>query len=300
MLAFHHADSMLNYHSEGQRTRGIERLGVVEKLSVLLRGVRLPRPTASHTPEDVGLPYSTVTIDGLNNDRLSAWHIPARHSPATIALFHGYSAEKSSLLSTASLLHESGYSCLMVDFHGSGDSSESSTTFGHREGDDVKAVMDWLHKEKPRDQVILYGCSMGAAAILCATARHEITPDGVILNTVFDNMLRTTRNRFRMMHVPSWPSAELLVFWGGVQMGFNGFANNPEDFAASLSAPALFVSGSEDTRAPADGARRVFENTKGKSIFLEIDGMGHNLLADYDEEQWKNTVLPFIEQCLKK
>ena len=102
------------------------------------------------------------------------------------------------------------------------------------------------------------------------------------------------------MNIPSFPAAELLLFWGGVQQGFNGFENNPEEYADSLTAPALFISGSEDHRAPPDDARRVFSKMQGKSVFLEIDGMGHELLANHDQEQWSTHVLPFIQQCLRE
>jgi hypothetical protein len=42
--------------------------------------------------------------------------------------------------------------------------------------------------------------------------------------------------------------AELLVFWGGRQFGFNGFAHNPIRYAQALRCPALFQHGSKDNR----------------------------------------------------
>src|SRR5581483_2053857 len=54
-----------------------------------------------------------------------------------IALFHGYGASKSSLLSAAEALHHLGYGTLLVDFYGSGGSSGSGTASGVKAADDV-------------------------------------------------------------------------------------------------------------------------------------------------------------------
>jgi hypothetical protein len=84
---------------------------------------------------------------------------------------------------------------------------------------------------------------MGAAAILRAVHAHAIQPDGVILEAVFDTLLNTVRHRFRAMQVPAFPSAELLVFWGGRQWGFDGFEHNPSGYAASVHCPTLLMHG---------------------------------------------------------
>lgn len=60
---------------------------------------------------------------------------------------------------------------------------------------------------------------MGAAAILRSVHEHAIQPDAVILEGVLDTLLNTVRNRFGAMQIPSFPSAELPVFWGGRQWG---------------------------------------------------------------------------------
>jgi hypothetical protein len=52
------------------------------------------------------------------------------------------------------------------------------------------------------------------------------------------------------MNVPSFPAAQLLVFWGGVQAGFNGFSHRPAEYAKSVSCPVLFLHGEDDTSAP--------------------------------------------------
>jgi uncharacterized protein len=38
----------------------------------------------------------------------------------------------------------------------------------------------------------------------------------------------------RALHIPPFPLAELIIFWGGVQHGFNAFAHNPVTYAAQV------------------------------------------------------------------
>ena len=71
---------------------------------------------------------------------------------------------------------------------------------------------------------------MGAVAILRAVQETGIKPDGVIVEAVFDTMLHAVRHRFEAMGVPAFPSAELLVFWGGVETG--GGEKQFKEFAA--------------------------------------------------------------------
>ena len=77
------------------------------------------------------------------------------------------------------------------------------------------------------------------------------------------------------MGVPSFPSAELLVFWGGRQMGFDAFGHNPVEYAVAVRCPILFLHGSGDPRArPAEGLR-VYDAVPGKKWFREMTGVAH-------------------------
>ena len=189
-------------------------------IRTLITGVNAPRPHGPGTPADVGLGYYPVTIDGPDNIRLGAWFCPGKRKEPLILLFHGYAADKSSLIQEAKVFHDLGYPALLVDFRGSGESSESFTTIGYLEAEDIRSTVSFVRSKLPEAGLIFYGSSMGAAAILCAVHRFDLKPDAIILEAVFDRLITTVRNRFHTMGIPSFPNAELLLFWGGVQVGF--------------------------------------------------------------------------------
>jgi uncharacterized protein len=294
VLAWNHARAMMRFTGGGSRTVKPEALTLWQKAKVLAVGVNLPRPAGVQPPAALAPDCRSLAIPGPDGITLGAWSVNRGAGAPLVILFHGYSAEKSSLLAEGRALLELGASVLLVDFRGSGDSSEAYTTLGIREADDVAAAVRYAQGALPHSRLILYGQSMGAAAILRAVARNGIKPDGVILEAVFDRMLNTVRHRFEAMGVPSFPSAELLVFWGGRQTGADVFAHNPADYARSLACPALVMHGSGDPRARLEEGRRVFDAAPGPKTFREFPNVGHeSYLACYPAE-WRQTVAAFL------
>ena len=140
----------------------------------------------------------------------------------------------------------------------------------------------------------LYATQMGAVAVLRAVSKCGVHADALIIESVFDRMLSTVQNRFEKMHVPAFPCAQLLIFWGGHQAGFNAFDHNPLDYARDVRCPALFLHGSADTRAKPSEARRVFAAVSASKRFREFNGLGHESAADRFPAQWKSVVREFL------
>src|SRR5436305_1579766 len=80
----------------------------------------------------------------------------------------------------------------------------------------------------------------------------------------FDRLLSTVKARFAGLGVPSFPGAQLLVFWGGWQHGFNGFRHNPVDYARDVSCPVLLLHGRQDPRVSAEQVEEVHANLAGE------------------------------------
>ncbi|MFH1037207.1 MAG: alpha/beta fold hydrolase [PVC group bacterium] len=295
LLAYNHARTMMHYSGGGPRTPSPERLTLGRKLDVLFFGINAPRPRVTGVSSSLEAGCQSLRIPCPGGIELGAWYCPVQNGSALCILFHGYAGEKSSLLPEARAFQELGLSILLVDFRGSGESSESYTTFGFDEAEDVAAAVRYARENLSFSRLILFGRSMGSAAILRAVHSLGIKPDAVIVESVFDTMLNTVRNRFDSMGIPSFPGAELIVYWGGKQNGFSGFEHNPVDYAEAVSCPILFLHGSDDPRARVAEGRRVFAAVPAPKFFKEFPGTGHDPYLSRFPEDWKGTVGRFLQ-----
>ena len=295
-LAYSHAEAMLRFSDGGPRTTTPEQLGLLSRVKVLLAGVNIPRPRSHRRPSDLAPDCRLRSVPGPSGIALASWYCGRGNGTPLVILFHGYSAEKSSLLGEARAFLDLGMSVMLVDFRGSGGSSESYTTVGVHEAEDVAAAVRYARGKLSHDNVFLFGRSMGAAAILRAVHSHAIQSDGVILESVFDTLLNTVRHRFRAMDVPAFPSAELLVFWGGRQWGFDGFEHNPSAYAASVRCPVLLMHGAGDPRVSLTEARRVFEAIPATKEFVTFERSGHGSYLSDNANPWRTAVERFINR----
>ena len=147
-------------------------------------GIGVPRPTNTRKPTDRGLSYATRTIPISQSQWLEAWEIkaPTVKPGGTVLLFHGNLGSKSSqLIPPAQSFTEQGFNTLLIDFQGGGGSSGDTVTLGINEAKDVVAAFNYQKEQniangQPESPIILYGVSMGTAAILRAIATHQINP----------------------------------------------------------------------------------------------------------------------------
>jgi hypothetical protein len=266
---------------------------------VLLTGVNIPRPVNWRSPADFGLAYQTGHVRDNGVD-LEVWSIPADGSPRGLVLmYHAYVSSKSSLLAAARQFHELGYSVEMVDFRGSGGSSGNSTTLGFREAEDVRATADDARQNRlaAHEPLILFGQSMGAAAVLRAVGDLGVSPDAIIIESPYDRLLATVGDRCHTMRLPAFPLAELLVFWGGVQQGYWAFRLNPAASAVHVHCPVLMFHGQLDIRVTPEQAKAVFDNLAGPKQLEWYEQAGHCSFLSTDSARWREAVAEFLARC---
>jgi alpha-beta hydrolase superfamily lysophospholipase len=296
-IAFMQAWSMTHYTSDVRRTNRPEALGIIDKLGVVLTGVKVPRAINRRTPRDVGLNYSTHLIKTARGERIAAWVIePSEETWCRVLLFPPYAASRESLLAQAVVFHHLGCESWLIDFRGVGESSGDNTTLGVREATDVALLADYVGRLPERRPLILYGASMGAVAVMRAVASGSIHPDALILESPFDRLIHTIRHRFEAMNIPSWPAAELLLFWGAVQHGINSFGHNPVEYARAIDCPVLLIHGDADRRVSRQETEDVLKALAGPARFVPLQGVGHGSLAHEDPGPWFAAVEHFLAE----
>jgi alpha-beta hydrolase superfamily lysophospholipase len=304
-LAYQHAHAMTHYvqnggwarTSAGTWTGRPESLSTLAKAKVLFGGVKIARPQFDATPASVGLDAESHTVAGPAGG-LTAWYVPHEDSRGVVLLFHGFGGCKARLLPEAKAFHELGFACFLVDFRGCGGSAGDTTTIGYHEAEDVAAAVAYVREQWPDQPIVLFGQSMGAAALMRAAGVLGVQADAIVLECPFDRMLSAVRARFRAFGVVSFPFAESLVFWGGAQLGFNAFRHNPVDYARGLCCPVLLMQGSVDRRIRPAETQAIYDQLPGEKELHFFEGLGHHSYVARRPEEWREQVEPFLKRAV--
>jgi uncharacterized protein len=271
IFAFAGAYGMTHYHSPGQRAFG------------------LLRPVDSRSPAAISLNYRQQRIAINASEWLESWLIPADAPAGTVLLFPGKGGSKSDLLAPARVFHDLGYQALLVDFRGVGGSSGNTSTLGMREARDVAVAMRYAQETQLQPPLILYGVSMGSAAIMRAIAQEKINPDAAILELPFARLMDTVGSRLKSAKLPAFPVAQLIVFWGSLQHRYNGFAHNPVADARRVQCPTLVMHGKLDQWTTVAEINQIFKNLPGTKQLAIFPDAGHQLLVTVDKELWRRS-----------
>ena len=247
----------------------------------------------------MGLEYVSQRITINKNQWLETWFIPAQNSRAkgTVLLFHGNGSTKANqLLAPTKVFHRLGYNTLLIDFRGVGGSSGNTTTLGSREAKDVALALNYAQSSNFQAPFVFYGISMGSVAILRAIAREKVSPDAIILELPFARLLDAVRSRLKVTPIPTFPIAEMLVFWGSIQHRFNGFSHNSVTYAHKVQCPTLLLHGKLDKWTTVEEIKQIFQNIQGSKKLVIFPNTGHSLLVKVDQEYWQQNVNQFLQK----
>lgn len=135
---------------------------------------------SSLNPGQYGLEYEEVRYaareDGL---QIAAWYIPSQENQDAIILVHGRDNSRTNgfvdhFVPFAQVLHEAGFSVLMIDLRGHGESGDARYTFGINERRDVLGGVDWLEARGYQPgRIGVLGYSLGAASVIGAAAEEQ-------------------------------------------------------------------------------------------------------------------------------
>jgi alpha-beta hydrolase superfamily lysophospholipase len=270
-------DSSINYQASS-----------FEKIKTLILGVKKPKSVNTEFPTQ---DFETIMLE--SNANIECWKIDTENARGTVILFHGYGSKKSAILNISDEFVKLGFNTFLVDFMGAGGSEGYKSTIGFEESVQVKTAFEYI-KNSGESNIYIYGCSMGAVAIMKAIQDFQINPEGIIIECPFGTMYETVCARFEIMNVPSFPLADLLVFWGGVINGFWAFDHNPVEYAKKINIPTLLTYGELDNKVSKQEIDDIFENINAYKELKTFKNSGHENYLFNDKELWVEAVDKFL------
>jgi pimeloyl-ACP methyl ester carboxylesterase len=240
----------------------------------------------------------SVLIPSASGATIHGWFSEVPGSTAAIALFHGIHADRRAMLTRAELFRQAGYSVLLIDFQGHGESTASEITFGYRESKDVEASIDWLHKRMPSAQVGAIGVSMGGAAL--ALAKHPLKLNAVVLESAYSTIDLAVENRVKsnigFIGGAVWP---LLTMQLHPRVGINTSDLRPIDHLADVGCPILVAGGAADPYTVASETEAMYATAQQPKEMWLVPGARHQDLQRFVPKDYQKHVFRFLERYLR-
>ncbi len=238
--------------------------------------------------------FETVILKTGGGIQLEAWYIKTKGTAkGTVVLFHGHVSKKSSVMNEGEGFRQLGYNTLLVDFRAHGNSGGNTCTIGYQESEDVKLAYDYI-KAKGEKNIVLWGISMGAAAVSKAISDYGLQPSKAILEMPFATIRQAAEGRVKMMGLPAQPLSSFVLFWGSVENGFWAFRMKPAEFAKKITIPTLLQWGRHDPRVMQEETDLIYKNLAGKKQLVVYESAAHESLCDKEHGKWMASVGSFL------
>lgn len=290
VIAAIHAYSFTHFAEADAEKTGMNERSFWSLAGMIFSGVSIPHPANNKVPSQK---FESVSLAG--EIPTECWLIRADSSVGTVVICHGYGGCKSSMLDKADEFQAMHYSVLLPDFMGCGDSPGDQCTIGYYESQQVKMCYDYL-EQQGETNVVLFGTSMGAVAIMKSLSEDSLNVSAAILECPFGSMYETTSARFDMMHVPRFPMSGLLVFWGGIENGFWAFGHNPTEYAKEIQVPVLLLYGEKDQKVSRGEIDGIYANLAGTKKLVTFAEAGHENYLNQYRLPWQSAVKEFLAQ----
>ncbi len=257
-----------------------------------------PRRPLTRTPTDLGIPFEEITFPTEDGLTLSGWYIPARNGRTLIAC-HGIYDNREQFLEPACALARHGYGFLIYDARAHGKSGGTLSTYGYHEVKDVAAAVRYLQTRPDVDasQLGIMGNSLGGITAIRAAAR--IPKLRVIVSeSAFADFARDIRSAFtRFTHLPAFPFASLVIFWGQRLAKIDLKDIRPvRDISALAPRPILLISDLADeiVEEPLDG-ELLYANAGEPKALWQIPECHHVQAWAMFPEEYERRVVTFLD-----
>lgn len=241
------------------------------------------------------------SYDGL---RLHGSYLPAQNPKRIILMCHGYKGSSfGSIAHMAEFLHKNDCSLILIDERCCGKSEGEYITFGAKEQYDVIAWIHWIHRKLQRKEcslpVYLYGQSMGASAVLMASA-HKLPSwvKGIVADCGFHSM----RQQLSEMAMHWFHIHRIEIFLSKIDFLCRILAGFKMQDAATSGAlrqnkiPILFFHGKDDTYVLPINSLMNYKLCRAPKELVLIPGARHLCCSYEAPEVYKKRLMNFFDK----
>lgn len=195
-------------------------------------------------------------------------------SNKTVIVVHGFGQDYREMQPYCKFFHDKNFNVLVLDNRGHGE-SEGKIGFAWLDRKDLLSWIDFLIKKDDKQEILLFGLSMGGAAV-CATAGEKLPENvkAVISDCAFSNADKQINHILRNKKLLSKLFKRHLYSFSKRVHDFDIQKIDIAKAVKNSELPMLFIHGKEDNFVPFENLHVLYNSAKNKDK-LEVDGAAH-------------------------
>lgn len=261
-----------------------------------LSGPQRPPRSYGFTPFEVGLPAEDVEFTSDDGVRLAGWWFDDPDAAVTVVCCHGHRGNRADMLGIGPGLFKQGFSVLLFDLRGNGDSDDGPQSLAHHERADLRAAVDWASARRPDTRIAVVAFSMGASMALLEAADDQRI-EAVVADSAFATITDLAAGVLARYRLPSVPMVNLVDAWTRRRYGYGFGQVRPLDAIARIAPrPVLLLHGTNDAVIPYEHATWLAE--AGGAELVTFEGADHCGGYFMDRPGYIDRVATFLRDAL--
>ena len=245
-----------------------------------------------------GADLQDVSISARDGVQLRGWFAnPAKSNGDAVILLHGVGDNREGMGGFAELLLSKGYTVLLPDSRGQGESDGPYPTYGVKEIGDVHRWFEWLTVQQHPRCIFGMGESMGAAILLQSVRETRFC--AVVAESPFANFRQIAYVRVgQFFGTGTWlgevalrPAVELAFLYGRITRGVSLTDASPEDAVVGSRVPILLIHGLADNNIPFQQSEWIHSHNPADITLWEVPKAGHCGAASVVPEDFDSRVV---------
>lgn len=236
---------------------------------------------------------STISSDGV---RLNAYFVDNDNSDCLIVALHGYGSQAKNLLPFINHFQTTGYSVLIPDLRGHGESG-GICGFGYRDALDILEWMYYVDKRKEtRYRKVLFGTSMGATtAINVALYAGSTEINAVIADSTVPDFFKIIEKVYRWkVKYPWWLVRPFLVMYMRLFGKVSLKRLSLYERIQPLDVPILFIHGKKDGLIDFNSVYELYAHVQCNKEIVLSDNADHIGMVNIEPDKYWKRIDDFI------
>lgn len=247
------------------------------------------------------LPKRDVDIPSPFGYSIRAMIVEPHQTNRYVIIAHGVTETKINSVKYMNMFLERGFNAVIYDHRRHGESGGKTTSFGHYEKFDLKAVVDWLKKEKGPDILLgIHGESMGAATMLLYAGLVEDGADFYIADCPFSDFKQQLAYLIKK-DFKFWPGLLLPIGDLFLRMRDKYSIRNvsPISVIENIKHPILFIHSLHDDYILPAMTEELFKQKKGPKMLYIAETGKHAQSFNENRTDYERAVDEFLQTYVK-